>query len=274
MTLDIRGSIKNTKLSSNPYVVFEELLSNAIDAFLIRKAAEPSVTHLKATIKVEFIQGDLLEEREELTISCKDNGCGLDEPQLQAFLTKDTSYKDDLEITGIAQCKGAGRIQFFHHFAQLSIDSSFRREDTIIRRLMHYVEPQKQIDFKDFKESINNEADIGTEIQLSGFKELPRTRVLRGEAPSVLYSAQALKREMLVAFLQRLVGLREALGDFEIDFISKRWNQDEAEKEYLRRINLPEMTAQRTVQVEERDPQTGNGLNKFQTFNLSHDLSP
>lgn len=32
MTLDIRGSIKNTKLSLNQYVVFEELIANAIDA--------------------------------------------------------------------------------------------------------------------------------------------------------------------------------------------------------------------------------------------------
>ena len=39
MTLDIRGSIKNTKLSKNPYVVFEELISNAIDSYLIRKDA-------------------------------------------------------------------------------------------------------------------------------------------------------------------------------------------------------------------------------------------
>lgn len=42
MTLDIRGSLKNTKLSSNAYVVFEELLSNAIDSYLIRKHLEPS----------------------------------------------------------------------------------------------------------------------------------------------------------------------------------------------------------------------------------------
>ncbi|WP_404979930.1 transposase [Bradyrhizobium sp. Arg816] len=33
---------------------------------------------------------------------------------LKAFLTKDTSYKDELPIFGIGQCKGAGRIQFFH----------------------------------------------------------------------------------------------------------------------------------------------------------------
>jgi hypothetical protein len=270
MTLDIRGSIKNTKLSSNPYVVFEELLSNAIDSYLIRKDAEPSVAHLKVVISVEFIRDDLLGEREGLIISCTDNGCGLGDPQLQAFLTKDTSYKDDLDIPGIGQCKGAGRIQFFHHFAQLSIDSNFRGEGAIVRRQMHYAEPQKQIDFSDFADSDGNEADIGTKVRLSEFKDSTRTRVLHGEAPSARYSAHTLKREMLVAFLQRLVGLQAGLGDFEITFTSKHWDQEEAKTEHLRRINLPEVTAQPSVQVEERDPQTGDGLNTFQTFNLSH----
>ena len=46
MTLDIRGSIKNTRLSKNRYVVFEELISNAIDSFLIRKDAEGAVAPL------------------------------------------------------------------------------------------------------------------------------------------------------------------------------------------------------------------------------------
>ncbi|MEO3432781.1 hypothetical protein [Inquilinus sp. CAU 1745] len=270
MTLDIRGSIKNTKLSSNPYVVFEELLSNAIDSFLIRKDADPSVAHLKVVIKVDFLRDDLLGDQEELVISCADNGCGLGDPQLHAFLTKDTSYKDDLDIPGIVQCKGAGRIQFFHHFAELSIDSNFWTEDALVRRQMRYTEIQKQIDFSDFTHSVGNEADIGTKIRLSEFKDSARTRVLHGEAPSTLYSAHALKREMLVAFLQRLVGLQTGLGDFEITFTSKRWNQEEAETDHLRRVNLPEVTAQRSVQVEERDPRTGDGLNTFQIFNLSH----
>jgi hypothetical protein len=37
MALDIRGSLKNTKISSDGYVVLEELISNSIDAFLIRQ---------------------------------------------------------------------------------------------------------------------------------------------------------------------------------------------------------------------------------------------
>lgn len=116
MTLDIRGSIKNTKISSNPYVVFEELISNAIDSFLIRKHEDASVTDMLVDVDVEFIRADMLDDRESMIVSCKDNGCGLGNDQLKAFLTKDTSCKDDLPIFGIGQCKGVGRIQFFHPF--------------------------------------------------------------------------------------------------------------------------------------------------------------
>jgi hypothetical protein len=150
MTLDIRGSIKNTKLSSNPYVVFDELISNAIDSYLIRKHGEPSAPSMRVEIEVEFSPVDMLEDTENMAIFCKDNGCGLGEQQLKAFLTKDTSYKDDLSISGIGKCKGAGRIQFFHHFSALSIDSTYRQGSDVFRREMRYSEPQKQIDADDF----------------------------------------------------------------------------------------------------------------------------
>jgi len=119
MTLDVRGSLKNTKLSKNPLVVFDELFSNAIDAFLIRKDADASDAPLDVTFTVEIRPKDLLGEIEDITVTCKDNGSGFGEAQAEAFLTKDTSYKDDLSISGIYQCKGAGRIQYFHHFSPL-----------------------------------------------------------------------------------------------------------------------------------------------------------
>jgi hypothetical protein len=97
MTLDIRGSIKNTKLSSNRYVVFEELISNAIDSFLIRKHEDASAPSMRVEIEVDISATGLLEDREVMAVSCKDNGCGLGDDQLKAFLTKDTSYKDDLQ---------------------------------------------------------------------------------------------------------------------------------------------------------------------------------
>lgn len=112
MTLDIRGSIKNTKISSNPYVVFEELISNAIDSFLIRKHEDASAADMLVDIDVEFIRADMLDDRESMIVSCKDNGCGLGDDQLKAFLTKDTSYKDDLPIFGLVSARVRDEFSF------------------------------------------------------------------------------------------------------------------------------------------------------------------
>ena len=146
MTLDVRGSLKNTKLSQNPYVVFEELLSNAIDSFLIRKHSEPEAIDLKVDFFIDFWRSDLLGHEIDMKVVCKDNGCGLGDDQADAFLTKDTSYKDDLTITGIGQCKGSGRIQYFHHFTNFDLESTYRQGDEVFKRVLRFAEPQVQID--------------------------------------------------------------------------------------------------------------------------------
>lgn len=269
MTLDIRGSLKNTKLSSNPFVVFEELISNAIDSFLIRRHSDTSATDMSVSIEVAFQQSDLFGDLETLAISCQDNGCGLGDPQLSAFLTKDTSYKDDLPISGIGQCKGAGRIQFFHHFAELAINSTYRDEHGVFERRLQYAEPKKQIGYDDFERLSGDASHIGTVIRLSRFKESAKARIQEGDALHAMFSAHALKRAMLIAFLQRLVGLQARLGEFDISFTTRHWRDGDT-TEHLRRIDLPVVTTQRTVHVEERDPRTGDGLGMVQAFDLSH----
>jgi hypothetical protein len=269
MTLDIRGSLKNTKLSSNSYVVFEELLSNAIDSYLIRKHSEPSAPAMDVVIEVGFQVVGLFEDQEAVSIVCRDNGCGLGDDQLKAFLTKDTSYKDDLLIAGIGKCKGAGRIQYFHHFAALTMDSTYREAAAVWRRQMSYAEPQKQIDFADFSRNEGVEADIGTSLTLSQSKESVRSRTGQNRSWSELFSAPALKKELLVAFLQRLVGLKARLGDFRIEFRTQHW-KGVSQVETLRRSDLPEVTVTRPATVEERDPTTGEGLGVFHDFTLSH----
>ncbi|AMS39352.1 MULTISPECIES: hypothetical protein [Aminobacter] len=270
MTLDIRGSIKNTRLSFNQYVVVEELIANAIDAYLIRRADDPSVPGMNVTIEVDFSPADMLEDREVMSVSCGDNGCGLGDEQLKAFLTKDTSYKDDLSISGIGKCKGAGRIQFFHHFAAMTIATTYHDGDKFLKRELRYAEPQKQIEAADFSIGPSVEADIGTVIKLEQFKELVRPRISHGDALSSLFSAPVLKKQMLVAFLQRLVGLGERLGNFEIWFTTRHWKDEEPQNEVLRLADLPAVTAERPIDVEERDPRTGDRLGSWQRFNLSH----
>lgn len=269
MTLDIRGSIKNTKLSSNPYVVFDELISNAIDSYLIRKNGDLAASRMLVSIEVDFAASDLFDGSETVSIRCTDNGCGLGEDQLNAFLTKDTSYKDDLAVPGIGKCKGAGRIQFFHHFSNFSIDSTFRSGTEVITRRMHFAEPQKQIDRDNFTFERGNQKNIGTTITLDNIKDVVRIRVIKNDSLSNLFSAPALKKRMLLTFLQRLIGLENRLGDFEITFTSR--NQMNVEqKDSLKSDDLPVVTTKRLVNVEECDPTTGVPLGTYQAFDLSH----
>ena len=269
MTLDIRGSVKNTKLSSNPYVAFEELISNAIDSFLIRRNQDSSISSMMVDIEVEFLPDDLLDEHESMSVSCRDNGYGFGVDQIKAFLTKDTSHKDDLHIPGIGKCKGAGRIQFFHHFSVLSIDSTYQDESGVFRCEMRYSEPQKQIENDHFKLSVGNKNAIGTTIKLEKFKESVRARISHGEPLSSLFSASALRKQTLVAFLQRLVGLESRLGDFEIKFLTRHWKSGE-QSELLKRSDIPAATEEHAVDVEERDPKSGEGFGTYQRFKLSH----
>lgn len=275
MTLDIRGGLKSTKLSRNPYVVFEELISNAIDSFLIRKSSDATANNLQIDITVDFFSADLIDGLDDMSISCKDNGCGLGDEQLDAFLTKDTSYKDDLPIPGIGKCMGAGRIQFFHHFSALALDSTYRAGDNFIRRQMSYSEPKKQIASKDFSSDLGIAENLGTSITLKSLRAPVRDRVLRKALLSGLYSASVLKQQMLLTFLQRLVGLGDQVGDFEIDFVTRQWKDGKLVKsseqdDSLKLSDLPTVTKEQRVSVEECDPVTGDGLGTNQYFNLSH----
>jgi len=269
MTLDIRGSLKNTKISSNKYVVIEELISNSIDAFLIRRHHDSSVMDLRVIVSIDLLNADLLNGQLDVSISCADNGCGLGDEQTNAFLTKDTSYKDDLSIAGIGKCKGAGRIQFFHHFGLVSARSTYRDDDQVLTRTITPVEGRKKIDLADFTVSDGEATEIGTTITLTGLKPGPRNRFYGSEPLTQTFSAANVRRHMLIAFLQRLVSLRSELGDFDISFKTTCPGK-EPETMRLQAADLPPVSDARKVQIEERDLQTGEPLGQHQEFKLSH----
>lgn len=80
---------------------------------------------------------------------------------------------------------------------------------------------------------------------------------------------------MLLTFLQRLVSLGDQIGNFEINFVSynletgKKIDSSEL-KDSLRYTDLPTITTERKISVEECDPTTGDGLGTYQHFNLFH----
>lgn len=269
MTLDIRGSLKNTKISSNRYVVIEELISNSIDSFLIRQHVDPARRSLEVKLVAEVLPSGRRGEGQDLSISCTDNGCGLGDDQTEAFLTKDTSYKDDLSITGIGKCKGAGRIQFFHHFERVGIRSTFRNDGKILTRTLPPVAARKKIDIVDFVLSDGKAEDIGTNIALDSLKPATRERLYKTEPLGEVFSAANMRRFMLIAFLQRLVSLKSELGDFIISF-ETRYPRGKVEKTSLTAADLPPVTEFTSTDVEERDPHSGRALGRSSKFNLSH----
>lgn len=273
MALDIRGSLKNTKLSKNPYVVFEELISNAIDAFLIRKKDGSSPLDMQITLTVDLYNDSFLDDGKSLTaaITCQDNGCGLGQNQLDAFLTKDTSYKDDLNIPGIGQCKGAGRIQFFHHFSKISIQSTYEESDKKYRIDMGYTHPQKMITKECFKKGHARDSDlIGTTIYLDKLNDDARNNLYIGSSLKKKFSAQELKNAILVSQLQRIISLQEQIGDFSISVVCNNEADNKTEYETIKPKDLPRLTAKESVSVQECDPQTGAPLESYQQFDISH----
>ncbi len=268
MTLDIRGSLKNTKISNNPYVVFEELISNSIDSFLIRQHQQPSDIALEVTVDVRLIASDLLGEELDVAVACIDNGCGLGEDQIDAFLTKDTSYKDDLAISGIGKCKGSGRIQFFHHFGRVGLKSAYRTADGVLTRELPPTEGLKKIGLNDFYVAPGREEDIGTQISLEHLRDWPRKNLFR-ESLVESFDPDNLRRHMLIAFLQRLVGLGARLGAFSITFRTTYPDGSQKTKT-LEAADLPKITLERNVEVAERDIRTGDLLGSSQTFKLTY----
>jgi hypothetical protein len=269
MTLDIRGSLKNTKISSDGYVVLEELISNSIDAFLIRQSSDPQVRSLEVLIEVDIISTALFGDGSDLSITCTDNGCGFGNDQTDAFLTKDTSYKDDLPIAGIGKCKGAGRIQYFHHFERVGVRSTFLSETGVSSRTLSPDGGRKKIEIADFALSDGEAGDIGTTIRLENLRQTTRTRLFKTEPLAEVFSAANMRRNMLIAFLQRLVSLKSQLGDFVIKF-ETRYPKGRIDRSSLSASDLPEVTVVKSVEVDERDPRSGEPLGKTQKFNLSH----
>ncbi|KHA65203.1 hypothetical protein [Sphingomonas sp. Ant20] len=269
MTLDIRGSLKNTKMSSDGYVVLEELISNSIDAFLIRQHADPGARSLAVSIEVDITSSGLLADGTNISITCTDNGCGFGDDQADAFVTKDTSYKDDLAIAGIGKCKGSGRIQYFHHFERVGVRSTFRNEAGVATRTLVPDAARKKIDAADFIISDGDERQIGTAIRLEGLRDATWVKLFKTEALADVFSAANMRRHMLIAFLQRLVSLTSQLGEFVIAF-ETRHSDGSRKRSSLTAADLPEVTVVRSTEVAERDPQSGDPLGSTQSFTLSH----
>lgn len=218
MTLDIRGSKKTTGISDNQFVVFEELLSNAIDSYLIRKHSANDISALNVKFEIELYPKDLFsEEKFGLKITCTDNGAGMADQQVKAFVTKDSTFKDDLRINGIGRCFGSGRVQYFHFFDRVKIRSIFEKEGVLLLRTLDVESNTNEISEASF---ITTEADsdsLETSISLTGISNAAMSKHFIAKDLSDEFSAENIKHHILITFLQRFIALKNIIGDFLIE---------------------------------------------------------
>lgn len=228
MTLDIKGGLKNTSISHNKYVVFEELLSNAIDSYLIRRNTESDIPPLKIQLGVEFFSNSLFSSTYDVAVWCKDNGAGFGDEQVKAFVTKDSTYKDYLQIQGIGKCKGAGRIQFFHFFSQLEIDSVYNSENERWRRQLSVNSEAREITEQNFAKEPSSD-EVATKITLKRIKDNTLGAFFDTSALRRDFTASTIQHFLRTAFLQRFIVLKNLVGDFLIEVVEKERDQTEVE---------------------------------------------
>jgi|APLak6261694702_1056217.scaffolds.fasta_scaffold00090_30 hypothetical protein len=263
MALDVPGSLKKAKLNNNIYTFVDELFANAIDSFLIRKQLQKDVTDLKITFSSEITDADFLGTQKNLTIRCSDNGIGLGPDQTKAFVTKDTSYKDYLKIQGIGECKGSGRIQYLLYFSHMNILSIYKNGNEFISKTLDFSDKStKEIDEKSFKEQKTSDTNVGFEIKLSALKDEPFVHIQKQGNIEALFSAEKIRNHVLVFFLQRLVTLKDQIGNFEIIFESTY--KDETQTTKLKAGDLPDITATKMAVATIADS------NKKVEFKVSH----
>ena len=231
MTLDIRGSKKTTGIADNRFVVFEELISNAIDSYLIRKDIHDDIEPLNIRFDIELYSLDLVSDDQiGVTVACSDNGAGLGNQQVKAFVTKDSTFKDDLKIKGIGKCFGSGRVQYFHFFENLKIESVYKSDGKTCLRTLNVANNTKEISEGSFHTSDAEGKDVQTIVTLTGLsKEAARRHFWNRNLPAE-FSALNLRHHIFITFLHRLIALKAVIGDFCIEVSTKIDGNEELQK--------------------------------------------
>lgn len=272
--LDVNGSLKTTKIKQSHYVIIEEMLANAIDSYLLRKNSDQSAESLSVSIKVDMKPFSLLEEEIVGSISCEDNGAGFPDKQIKAFVTKDTTFKDNVKIDGLAECRGSGRVQYFHYFKDINIESKFLEDGKAFgKNLAFSLDKSGEISEDNFKDAGNDKSINKTIISLSNPKEQIFSKVFKGCNLSEIYEANSIGQFIKTSFLRRFLNLQDRLGNFSIliDTNSKKVGN---QKFVLNREDLPAKTKPIEIQINYEDTNSDE-INRSEQFFIHHySLSP
>ncbi len=119
MAFNVDGALANYVKNKDKFACLKELLSNAIESCMIRKDAENSFSNFEVVIDTTNNKKDSRCE----TITVSDNGIGFNTHEWKEFCTIFTTNKR------IYKCKGSGRIQFWHYFSKVKVNSIFNENN-------------------------------------------------------------------------------------------------------------------------------------------------
>lgn len=132
---------------------------------------------------------------------------------------------------------------------------------------------RRRIDVIDFALSDGDDCEIGTTIRVESLRPTTRICVYKTESLADVFSAANLRRNMLIAFLQRLVSLRTQLGEFVITF-ETRYPKGGVDRSSLSASDLPEVTDARSTDIAERDPRSSDSGDTSGTADLVFTSAP
>ena len=171
-TSNIANKVRNTRLPrTKPLMPLFEVISNSIHSIEDAKKAR-LLNENQGTIVIDCIRNgaqETLEELEDVDIYpihsfiVTDNGIGLNDENLKAFIEADTDHK--IEIGG----KGVGRFVCLKAFKELNITSYFVQKSEI-KSIQFDFKPTKD-GFHDFRTPSVNGHKSGTRILLNTIRE-------------------------------------------------------------------------------------------------------
>jgi len=122
--MNLSGAMDLIKMSKNPLSPIYEAMTNSLEALAQRNVEE----EFSGEIVVNFYFTGLLEESKELEqVEIADNGIGFTDEnynRFREFFDKSKGYDN----------RGTGRLQYFHRFHQIKVDSVFNKEGGLYRR--------------------------------------------------------------------------------------------------------------------------------------------
>ncbi len=192
-TSNIANKVRNTRLPrTKPLMPLFELISNSIHS--IEEATKQQlVKENEGKIVIECIRngaGEILENMQNVdsfpihSFIVTDNGIGLNDDNLKAFVEADTDHK--IDIGG----KGVGRFVCLKAFKELNV-SSFYIHDEVSNSIQFNFKATKE-GFHDFSRPAVNGVRHGTSITLNNLKEEYKKALPNG--------AVAIAREIITHF--------------------------------------------------------------------------